>query len=104
MNVYTFIYLNDPGYGFEKTVPMRFQLMNATGALDVYLLPDYATFLNAKSLTASDFQARQFPFVRRFDSVKTLKDAVNASVGMGVMVINGGVKTVDFLISSELVD
>lgn len=95
-NVFTFIYLNDPGYGFGRTLRMRFEITGSNQDLDVFLLPDYAAFETAKSLTARDFQDRRFPFIQRYDDVRSTQDAVNASVGMGVMVINSGTGVASF--------
>lgn len=103
-NFYSFVYLNDPGYGFGETVPMRVTLSNATGSVDAYVLPNSQAFDQAKQLPADQFQQRAFPYIQAFEARKTFSATVNASVGMGVMVINTADNGNEFTMEIELVD
>ncbi|MDP2717604.1 MAG: CAP domain-containing protein, partial [Candidatus Micrarchaeota archaeon] len=99
---YSFVYLNDPGYGFERTVRMKVNLSAATGVLDAYVLPDSRAFEAAKNLPAERFQQRDFPYVQKYENTHGFSDALNASVGFGLMVINTENRPVSFELSIGL--
>ncbi|MBI4361298.1 CAP domain-containing protein [Candidatus Micrarchaeota archaeon] len=103
-NFYSFVYLNDPGYGFGETVAMRVTLSNATGSLDAYVLPDSKAFEQAKQLPADAFERRAFPYIQAFEARNAFSATLNASVGMGLMVINTASGENQFQLDVELVD
>ncbi|MBI5226840.1 CAP domain-containing protein [Candidatus Micrarchaeota archaeon] len=101
-NFYSFVYVNDPGFGFAKTVPVSITLSNVSGKLDAFVLPNSTVFDEAKALPASDFAARKFPYVRSFENSRGFSVDLNASVGTGVMVINTATQTSKFVLTVEL--
>lgn len=103
-NFYSFVYLNDPGYGFGQTVPVRVTLSNTSGSLDAYVLPDSKAFDQAKQLAADAFERRAFAYIQAFESKESFSTTLNASVGMGLMVINTASGETQFQLDIELVD
>ncbi len=101
-NFYSFVYVNDPGYGFDQTVPVLLTLSNVSGRLDVFVLPNSSVFEQAKSLPPSEFAARRFAYLQAFEDTSGFSEAVNASVGTGVMFVNAGEAPARFELSVEL--
>ena len=101
-NFYSFVYVNDPGFGFDQTVPVFLTLSDVTGELDVFVLPNSSVFEHAKSLPPSEFKARNFAYVKAFEGTQGFSESVNASVGTGVMFVNSGGETARFTLTIEL--
>ncbi|MBI5036744.1 CAP domain-containing protein [Candidatus Micrarchaeota archaeon] len=103
-NVMTFVYLNDPGYGFGRTVRMRLQVEDSNYPLDVYLVPDSSSFDTAKTIGAKEFEMRRFEYFKNFESTKKVDYVLNASVGTGVIIINMGTGSALFELKTSIVD
>ncbi len=101
-NFYSFVYVNDPGFGFAQTVPVLLTLSNVTGKLDVFVLPNSSVFEQAKALPPSEFAARRFAYLQAFEDTVGFSASVNASVGTGVMFVNAGEDTARFSLGVEL--
>lgn len=101
-NFYSFVYVNDPGYGFDQTVPVELTLTDVSGTLDAFVLPNSSVFEQAKSLPPSDFQARRFSYLQAFEDTTGFTEYVNASVGTGIMFVNAGDGVVRFSLTTEL--
>ncbi|MBI2445890.1 CAP domain-containing protein [Candidatus Micrarchaeota archaeon] len=101
-NFYSFVYVNDPGYGFGRTVPVRLVLSDVSGQLDAFVLPNSSVFEEAKSLPPSDFKARRFSYLKAFEGTPGFTEYVNASVGTGVMFVNAGEGSARFSLTVEL--
>ncbi len=103
-NFYSFVYLNDPGYGFSQTVRMNVTLQGATGFVDAYVLPDSHAFEAAKDLPAEQFQNRAFAYVQKYENTRGFSDFLNASVGFGLMIVNTEDQPVSFNLSIGLAE
>jgi len=101
-NFYSFVYVNDPGYGFSQTVPVRLTLSDVSGQLDAFVLPNSSAFEQAKALPPSDFAARRFAYLNAFESTSGFSEFVNASVGTGLMFVNAGEGPAKFTLTTEL--
>ncbi len=103
-NFYSFVYMNDPGYDFGRTVPMRIAVANVSGLIDAYVLLDYKTFEALKEMDSAGVAARRFPRVKAFESTQGFSDGFNASVGMGLMVMNKAEGVSRFVVVIELLN
>ncbi|AGK61556.1 hypothetical protein Asulf_01579 [Archaeoglobus sulfaticallidus PM70-1] len=74
----SFFYLNDPGLGFDITVPVSVKV-ESSKPIDVYIVPDKEQF--DRFLKSQSFKKIYYK-----ESTKTFEKTLNASVGTGLFV------------------